>query len=58
MPAAELVRGDVVKLHLGEKVPADMRIVECSSDARFERSILTGESKPVLAVSNCTDDNL
>ncbi|KAM0791484.1 hypothetical protein ACM66B_005937 [Microbotryomycetes sp. NB124-2] len=55
--AADIVVGDVVKITLGVKVPADLRLVSCSSDLKFDRSILTGESKPVAATVECTDDN-
>jgi len=41
----ELTVGDVVLLNPGDKVPADMRLVE-SSNLKIEESILTGESVP------------
>ena len=28
--ASELVPGDLVRLYIGDRVPADMRIIECS----------------------------
>ena len=43
MPARDLVVGDVVALSMGDRVPADLRLVEVSSDVRFDRSLLTGE---------------
>ncbi|WP_250444422.1 cation-transporting P-type ATPase [Actinotalea sp. C106] len=43
--AADLVRGDVVRLRSGDRVPADVRLVE-STDLRVEESALTGESVP------------
>ncbi len=42
----ELVPGDVVFLHSGDKVPADLRIFH-SKDLRVEEAPLTGESVPV-----------
>ena len=42
----ELVPGDVVFLHSGDKVPADLRLIE-SKDLRVEEALLTGESVPV-----------
>lgn len=42
---------------MGVKVPADLRLVEVS-DCRFDRSILTGESVPVSATTDKTDENL
>jgi sodium/potassium-transporting ATPase subunit alpha len=41
--AADLVVGDVVLLSLGDRVPADMRIIRASADVKFDRSLLTGE---------------
>ena len=57
VPATDLVTGDIVKITLGSKVPADMRILSCSSDLRFDRSILTGESNPISAAVDATDPN-
>ena len=41
--ATDIVPGDVLYLKSGNKLPADVRFVEISSDAKFDRSILTGE---------------
>ncbi|GAA5977314.1 hypothetical protein JCM10908_004936 [Rhodotorula pacifica] len=57
VPAEQLVMGDVVLVKAGDKVAADMRLVEVSSDAKFDRSILTGESLPVAASENMTEVN-
>jgi len=43
IPAVDLLVGDIVKLQIGQRVPADIRIVEASTDLRFDRSLLTGE---------------
>ncbi len=43
---AELVPGDVVILNAGDRVPADLRLLEAAS-LRAEESALTGESVPV-----------
>lgn len=43
IPAADLVVGDLVCLSIGDRVPADVRLVNVSSDVRFDRSSLTGE---------------
>jgi P-type Ca2+ transporter type 2C len=46
VPARELVPGDVLLLHAGDKVPADGRLAE-AVNLRVEESALTGESLPV-----------
>jgi cation-transporting ATPase F len=48
--AEELVPGDVVLLQGGDKVPADLRIVE-ERNLHVDKSILTGESAPVAKSS-------
>lgn len=55
--ATELVPGDVLYIKSGNKLPADVRFVEVSSDAKFDRSILTGESAPVAGSVDSTDIN-
>jgi sodium/potassium-transporting ATPase subunit alpha len=40
--APDIVPGDVVYIKAGNKLPADVRLIEVSSDACFDRSILTG----------------
>lgn len=47
----DLVPGELVLLETGTKVPADIRIVDESPDLAFDRSVLTGESKPIHAMS-------
>ncbi|GAB2242289.1 hypothetical protein Droror1_Dr00019064 [Drosera rotundifolia] len=48
IPAKELVRGDIVELRVGDKVPADMRVLTLiSSTLRLEQGSLTGESEAV-----------
>ena len=43
LPAASLVPGDIVHLVMGQKVPADVKLIDVSGDLRFDRSVLTGE---------------
>lgn len=38
----DIVPGDILYLKAGNKLPADVRFVQISSDAKFDRSILTG----------------
>jgi P-type Ca2+ transporter type 2C len=46
--AKELVPGDIVQLRVGDKVPADMRVLHLiSSTLRVEQSSLTGENASV-----------
>ncbi|KAL5407068.1 hypothetical protein PMIN03_007394 [Paraphaeosphaeria minitans] len=55
--AIDLVPGDIVIVKQGNKLPADVRFVEVSSDAMFDRAILTGESEPCPATTEATEDN-
>ncbi|KLO07342.1 sodium-potassium ATPase [Schizopora paradoxa] len=55
--AADLVTGDIVYIGMGQKVPADLRLINCSGDLKFDRSILTGESEPIAGRTMKTDDN-
>ncbi|SNY59234.1 cation-translocating P-type ATPase [Paractinoplanes atraurantiacus] len=43
VPAAELVRGDLVRLEAGDVVPADLRLCDAQR-AGFDESAVTGES--------------
>jgi sodium/potassium-transporting ATPase subunit alpha len=57
VPATELTRGDIVVLGMGQKMAADMRIIEISSELKFDRSSLTGESDAVQGSVDLTDEN-
>ena len=46
VPAAELVKGDLVYLEAGCQIPADMRLT-AASNLKIEESALTGESLPI-----------
>ncbi len=45
----EVVRGDILVLAEGDRVPADGRLIECH-DVQCDESLLTGESVPVRKV--------
>ncbi|KAI2632959.1 putative Na/K ATPase alpha 1 subunit [Xylaria nigripes] len=47
LKTSQLVPGDIVQLHIGDRVPADLRLLSHSGDIRFDRAILTGESDEV-----------
>jgi H+-transporting ATPase len=53
LPARELVRGDVIRLRLGEIVPADARLLK-GDPIEVDQSALTGESLPVEVESDGT----
>ncbi len=46
IPARELVPGDLVLLRAGDRIPADLRLVE-AVNLQIEEAALTGESVPV-----------
>ncbi len=46
IPARELVRGDVIQIEEGDRIPADARLVTAES-LYLDISVLTGESLPV-----------
>jgi sodium/potassium-transporting ATPase subunit alpha len=53
IPAEKLVRGDIVEVISGEKVPADLRILS-SIEMKVDNSPLTGEVEPLLRSPECT----
>ena len=60
MFAQDLVPGDVLLVKAGNKLPADVRFNQVSSDVKFDRSILTGKSchqaLNTLRLRRCTSD--
>lgn len=55
VPASHLVPGDVVLIESGDRVPADIRIIDAQG-LHVEESALTGESVPVLKGSKALDE--
>ncbi|XP_077115951.1 potassium-transporting ATPase alpha chain 2-like [Ranitomeya variabilis] len=56
MIAENLVTGDIIFIKGGDKIPADIRILE-SSGCKVDNSSLTGESEAQPRGMECTDDN-
>eukprot|EP00741_Cyanophora_paradoxa_P007457 tig00000128_g7212.t1 len=54
--ARDLVPGDIVHVVGGNKIPADIRVVECSH-FKVDNSSLTGEAEPQSRSPECTDNN-
>ncbi len=46
IPTTEIVPGDIIVLRAGDRIPADMRVIE-AHNLRVEEAILTGESTVV-----------
>ncbi|MFZ1987542.1 MAG: HAD-IC family P-type ATPase [Minisyncoccia bacterium] len=54
IPDQNVVRGDILILQEGEKVPADARVI-ASSGLRIDEASLTGESEPVNKIIESID---
>lgn len=57
LPTRDLVPGDIVILRAGDRVPADMRLIE-THNLRVEEAILTGESTVVDKTTDVLDGEL
>jgi Ca2+-transporting ATPase len=55
VPSPEVVPGDVVLLAAGDRVPADLELIEARS-FEVDESVLTGESLPVSKAVGVTED--
>jgi P-type Ca2+ transporter type 2C len=55
VPAEELVPGDVVLLHAGDRVPADLRVIRAKS-LQTQEAALTGESLAVEKQVDAVDE--
>jgi len=52
VPAADLVPGDVVHINVGDKVPADVRVIKLkTTSVRTDEGALTGESETVMKMT-------
>ena len=48
IPASQIVPGDIISVSVGDKIPADCRLLSVSSSSfRVDQAILTGESASV-----------
>jgi len=56
VPAAELTLGDVVEVKFGDRVPADLRVIE-ARQFKVDNSSLTGESEPQTRTPEFTHEN-
>uniref|UniRef100_A0A8D8QBA0 Calcium-transporting ATPase n=1 Tax=Cacopsylla melanoneura TaxID=428564 RepID=A0A8D8QBA0_9HEMI len=55
--AKEIVPGDIVEVSVGDKIPADIRLVKIySTTIRIDQSILTGESVSVIKHTDAVPD--
>lgn len=54
--ATEIVVGDIIEIRAGDKVPADVRVLE-SSNMKVDNSSLTGESEPQSRSPEMTHEN-
>ena len=54
VPTREIVPGDLVQLAAGDRVPADLRIIEATA-LEIDESVLTGESLPVWKDADAVD---
>lgn len=51
IPTTALVHGDIVVIRAGDRIPADLRIIE-AHNLRVEEAILTGESTVVEKITD------
>ena len=54
--ASDIVIGDIVILESGNKIPADLRLIE-TQDLKIDESILTGESVEILKTTETFSEN-
>merc|ERR1740136_621214 len=56
MKADELVIGDIIEVKFGDRIPADIRVLEARG-FKVDNSSLTGESEPQSRSPECTHEN-
>ncbi|EIW69060.1 hypothetical protein TREMEDRAFT_62788 [Tremella mesenterica DSM 1558] len=57
VPASALVPGDIISIHVGDRIPADCRILSFSSSSfRLDQAMLTGESMSVPKTERAISD--
>merc|ERR1719507_1585533 len=56
IPATELTLGDIIEVKFGDRMPADMRVLEARA-FKVDNSSLTGESEPQSRSSEFTHEN-
>ncbi len=54
--ATYLTLGDIVEIKFGDRIPADVRIIEARG-FKVDNSTLTGESEPQARSPDCTNEN-
>ncbi|KAF9175772.1 hypothetical protein BGX21_006572 [Mortierella sp. AD011] len=55
--ASDIVPGDIIEVAVGDKIPADCRVLEInSSNFRIDQALLTGESVSVNKVTDIVSD--
>merc|ERR1712038_1297684 len=54
--AEELTLGDIIEVKFGDRLPADVRVIE-ATNFKVDNSSLTGESEPQSRKPECTDNN-
>ncbi|KAF9114334.1 hypothetical protein BGX27_011154 [Mortierella sp. AM989] len=56
--ASDIVPGDIIEVAVGDKIPADCRVLQIhSSNFRVDQAILTGESSSVNKVTDIVTDH-
>lgn len=58
IPASELVPGDIILISVGNRIPADARLLSIDSGSfRIDQALLTGESESVSKICEVVQDS-